>query len=778
MSEKTNADNDDASAYPHKIPETLTPGVELEVRTSNEKEWHHPSPPTLDPKLLGIRRKLVEYSSSSPSSSSSDDDEERKKFYVQWGGGKGGVVKTRLQERREREKPPPTESDGNDDNLVPIVVEGDGDNLGLPLVPFTTNDEDDDNGDNLALPNTPIRENSHREGTPDPPALSDDPNPVIDIERGESSRDVERKEREDDYDDDVQPTKRQNDSEKKEGEEYFVIRPAATKIFKKHAAKTFSFTPVNFDESGLVEPPSIDYATQLDNLRRTVIEFLTREIKRHYPRGVKVHLSASVRFRVVRDEEVVDRPIYHFSVKSQLILHLDEVSVVIGDIIRQLGELIADRKDRGSNFVFDTITDAQLTVLRFAPTKGGFYCRLPISISKKRATLNVDTSGDEETEKRCILYAILAHLYPVTTNRNRASSYRQNLPRLRYEGIQFPAGRKEIDQLEKLNERLSINVFAFETLPHNEKTPTEKRQKENTYQFFPWRLSKNRKLDAIPIDLLLIQNPEAIRREKEEPDLDEISRRRAPIDYDHHYVLITNLGRLTRTANSNSHRTSTKVCRFCLSHFTNEEAFQNHDRFCRDVPPQAIVLPNKGEVMQFSANRSRHRSPFIISLDFETRICKVPGVAQRVETALPPGAARKFNWITFESENRHALQCSKCVATKPCSEIQQSTEIMSHLSIFSFCYKIISASGKHDYPLRVNQSPNCAEEFLRSLKEDMTDLYAKLRVNNPITISDEQLRQFRLQERCGICSTKFSDLPKSFKHRDHDHLEVGDLQQW
>ena len=182
--------------------------------------------------------------------------------------------------------------------------------------------------------------------------------------------------------------------------------------------------------------------------------------------------------------------------------------------------------------------------------------------------------------------------------------------------------------------------------------------------------------------------------------------------------------------------------------------------------------------MQFSADRSRHRSPFFISLDFETRICKAPSVARRVETALPPGAPRKFNWITFESENQHALQCSKCVATKPCSEIQQSTEIMSHLSIFSFCYKIVSASGKHDYPLRVNQSPNCAEEFLRSLKEDMTSLYKQLRVNNPITISNEQLRQFHLQERCGICSTKFSDLPKSFKHRDHDHLEVRDLRQW
>ena len=357
---------DDASANSLEIPDTLIQDVELEIET-REEEWQFS--PTLDRTtlLLDNHRKLVDYSSSSDDNN--NDDEEQVKFNVQWGGGKGGVVRTRLQERREREKSLSTE---NVDNGGFPIVEDDGDNLGLPLVPITN----DDDGDNLALSDVPFRENSQREKTPDPPALPNDPNPIVDIERGESSQDVERRasseeeEEERKDNDDVGPAERQG--EKDDLEEYFVIRPAATKIFKKQLAKTFSFTPVNFDETGLTSP-SIDYATQLDNLNHTVIKFVTRQMQRHYPRGVKVHLSASVRFRVIRDEEIVDKPTYHFSVKSQLVLHLDEVPVVMGDIIRQLRELIADRKDRGSNFVFDTITDAQLTVLKFTPKRPDKY---------------------------------------------------------------------------------------------------------------------------------------------------------------------------------------------------------------------------------------------------------------------------------------------------------------------------------------------------------------------------------------------------------------------
>ena len=101
-----------------------------------------------------------------------------------------------------------------------------------------------------------------------------------------------------------------------------------------------------------------------------------------------------------------------------------------------------------------------------------------------------------------------------------------------------------------------------------------------------------------------------------------------------------------------------------------------------------------------------------------------------------------------------------------------NTEIVTKLTIFSYCYKIISADGKHDYPLRINQTPSCADDFLRQLKADMTTLWASLRINHPIIITPEQQRLFELQDRCALCQVKFRDLPKSAKHRDHDHLRV------
>ena len=161
-----------------------------------------------------------------------------------------------------------------------------------------------------------------------------------------------------------------------------------------------------------------------------------------------------------------------------------------------------------------------------------------------------------------------------------------------------------------------------------------------------------------------------------------------------------------------------------------------------------------------------------LRLDFECRLCKVPTCDKPPEVAIPPGQKKIHEWVVFESENLHAQHCKRCRPYKPCQDIQLSTEIVTKLTIFSYCYKIISADGKHDYPLRINQSPSCAEEFLRQLKTDMTTLWASLRINHPITITPEQQRLFELQDRCALCQVKFHDLPKSAKHRDHDHLKV------
>ena len=176
--------------------------------------------------------------------------------------------------------------------------------------------------------------------------------------------------------------------------------------------------------------------------------------------------------------------------------------------------------------------------------------------------------------------------------------------------------------------------------------------------------------------------------------------------------------------------------------------------------------------MKFTALQRQHQVPWFVCLDFEAKICKVPSVAAKPELPLPASQKRKFVWIVFPSEEIHVQSCKICTMTKPCDRIRQSTEKICNLTMFSFAYKIVSASGKHDYPLRICQAPNCGEQFLQSLKEDMTSLWSQLRSYYPITISEEQQREFELAEKCMLCQVRFSELKSSrSKHRDHDHLE-------
>ena len=522
------------------------------------------------------QRPLVDYSSSS----SEEEEEEEKElktggekekqgcFEVQWGAG----VQTRRQIRKEEEEQrqrqlapqqhlneekPPQPPPSSLQRQLPIfqrdVEEG---RVVLPaatviptVVPEAIVDDD--------VPHPQASTTADEEGFQLPPTTVDDHDPQLQ----QSTIDDEKREEE-------QPPSLEHRSgdnhqdDETDDVEYFVVRPSATKVFKRYAGQSFSFTPVGHQSS------SIDYSTQLDQLKTAISKFVRREVSVRYSHGAKVHVSATARFHVIRDGEIVDRPTFHFSVKSQLILEIHEVSTVIADIVRILQEQIADRKARGSNYVFNTITDAQLSIHRYSPNRGGFFRSLPIGISKKRAVLNINTSGDELAERQCILYSIVAHLYPVTKNRTRASAYRANLSKINYEGVNFPAGRREIDQLEKLNPQLSLNVFSFEIVPYAERNQQEKRKRQNDiYQFFPWKLSQNRNPNAEAIDLLLVQSPELLEDDGQrarrcggaEESLTKISKRQVQ-NHIHHFCLITDLGRLTRAAYTKSQRI-TKTCR-------------------------------------------------------------------------------------------------------------------------------------------------------------------------------------------------------------------------
>ena len=75
----------------------------------------------------------------------------------------------------------------------------------------------------------------------------------------------------------------------------------------------------------------------------------------------------------------------------------------------------------------------------------------------KRLFLNV-----QNKDNLCFLYSILAQLHPAEENAKRVSKYKKYLNTLKYDGIEMPISVGDIDRFEKLNQDLTINVYAYE----------------------------------------------------------------------------------------------------------------------------------------------------------------------------------------------------------------------------------------------------------------------------------------------------------------------------
>ena len=127
-----------------------------------------------------------------------------------------------------------------------------------------------------------------------------------------------------------------------------------------------------------------------------------------------------------------------------------------------------------------------MNVLKFNPLRASSYLKLPSSISRKNAIINV-----ENNDERCFGYAIMSaiskpkgesffnsackYLYYFVIDKGlpqRVSSYGDMMKMLNWEGINFPVKLKDIPTFEK-NNKISVNVYGIETAFEDGKTNVE-----------------------------------------------------------------------------------------------------------------------------------------------------------------------------------------------------------------------------------------------------------------------------------------------------------------
>ena len=247
----------------------------------------------------------------------------------------------------------------------------------------------------------------------------------------------------------------------------------------------------------------------------------------------------------------------------------------LNTIVSDLTAQVDNWNSRGSGFIIERLLKFVICITKFRPLHGSSYIPTPKHIVKKCCTVNV-----RNRDQKCLLWSVLACLYPTTHNPDRISKYRQYMHTLNISGLSFPLATKDIPKFEKLNPNISINVLSLDDSDFCIEYCSPERHRPNH------------------VNLLLL-------------DEDGTDKR--------HYIWIKNMSRLV--AHRTHHDGQTHVCNGCLHPFSTKKRLEDHFPNCVRNPPQVVKYPDPNNedkcTVKFHAYHKQFRLPFYLVCDFE-----------------------------------------------------------------------------------------------------------------------------------------------------------------
>lgn len=145
--------------------------------------------------------------------------------------------------------------------------------------------------------------------------------------------------------------------------------------------------------------------------------------------------------------------------------HTDSLRVVrtcsdlherITGLFGHLRELLDNFQDMKSDLIFDQVDFMDLRVAAYQPFRGDSHIPTPESLKRKRAVINVQSSGNQ-----CFMWSVLAALHPQKVHAERVEKYWNFRNELNFTDIEFPVDLENIETFERLN-NIGITVFGWE----------------------------------------------------------------------------------------------------------------------------------------------------------------------------------------------------------------------------------------------------------------------------------------------------------------------------
>ena len=174
-------------------------------------------------------------------------------------------------------------------------------------------------------------------------------------------------------------------------------------------------------------------------------------------KGLKFIETLRVTFTKISDSGIVYKTAYFNSVAQTIVNNL-EVTESLQLSKQQILNKIAQWISEGSGWTIESVDNHYLNIVKYQPTRGSSYIKLPQELRNSvKGLINMKNEDNE-----CFRWCHIRHLNPQDKDPQRIKKCdKAYIERLDYSGIEFPVTTKQYNKIEKQN-KININVFGYE----------------------------------------------------------------------------------------------------------------------------------------------------------------------------------------------------------------------------------------------------------------------------------------------------------------------------
>ena len=387
---------------------------------------------------------------------------------------------------------------------------------------------------------------------------------------------------------------------------------------------------------------------------------------------------------------IQDRGYFHS--ETHILLEATDVKELLSKMIYEILNKIGIYQKNGSGWYSKEVLNLEIHTVDYKPMKRSSYIPLPDFISNKKAIKNI-----QNKDQKCFLWCILRYLHPAKNHNNRLTDLKQYKNDLNFKNVDFPVKLKDIKKFENQNPSVpGINVFS---LNDNNKS-------------YPLRMTQKDCEETV--DSFLFEK-----------------------DGKSHYSFISSFNRLFRPQITSRTNNITHICKKCFTHFTKQELFEKHSRYCSTNETVAEKMPARNTTLKFQNYYKQLPMPYVVYADFEC-------FTKQLETCEPyPHDSYTYSYQKHEPSGL-------CLYLKGLDGINKLFNPIIYTK----------QSGPKDEDI----ASIFGSKFKAITKQIYNDYYKNPK---PLKLTTKEQEEFDKAEICHVCNKEFKGTQTLHKVRDH-----------